>query len=93
MKNMFYKALARLVEEETEHENVEVTSMEQETREMGVCETCSYTEAVIEIYYTYKVAGGDERHAILTYYNDLVPLLNRLDALSKDEEDDVDFDF
>lgn len=92
MKDMFYKALARLVEEETERENVEVTSIEQETREMGSCDTCSYTEVVIEIYYTYKAAGGDEKHSILTYHNDFVSLLNRLDALSKeDEEDEVDF--
>lgn len=91
MKDMFYKALARLVEEETERENVEVTSMEQETRDMGACETCSYTEVVIEIYYTYKAAGGDEKTAILTYYDDFSSLLNRLDAMSKDEEDKVDF--
>lgn len=51
-KDNMFEAMARLVEERTDYKGVKVTGYEEENYRVGGCETCSYTEYEVTIYFS-----------------------------------------
>ena len=69
------QALLRFVQDYPDIDDaVEVTGFEQVMREMGMCDTCGYSAAFIEI--TYKTAAG--RSKILEWRGDFGELMSKL---------------
>lgn len=86
LSDMIKSALARFVAEQTGESIVEVTSFDSETREMGGCDTCSYTTTVIEVTYNTPTRYG----RLFEYTGDFADLISALDRLTVDQCVDKD---
>jgi hypothetical protein len=60
----FKADLLRVVQQQKPHA-VEITDWEEEERSGGYCETCAYTETIVEV--TFKCDKCDERGHFMSY--------------------------
>lgn len=70
----FYSALAVFVNKQTGHLVTEVFDFEEESFDVGGCETCSSTEYEVTVYYK----TPDTAYKYYTYTGKFADLLNEL---------------